>query len=167
MQIGDPFPTFSLKDIHGAAVESTSLFGKIIVMNFWSAECPWSEKVDQQIGAFLNQWGKQIRYVCVAANINETKDILIETARKRGIDIVLLDQDQVLANRMDAVTTPHFFVFDKAGKLAYQGGFDDTSFRQRTPTRRLLVEAVNALLADSEPELKESPSFGCAIVRGN
>jgi hypothetical protein len=38
-------------------------------------------------------------------------------------------------------------------------------FRQKTPTRFYLDEAVKALLAGRPPALAESPAYGCTIVR--
>jgi len=54
---------------------------------------------------------------------------------------------------------------DRAGVLRYRGAVDDTSFRQRVPTRSYLDEAVDALLDGRLPTVAEVPAFGCSIIR--
>jgi hypothetical protein len=56
-------------------------------------------------------------------------------------------------------------VIDQAGLLRYQGAVDDVTFRQRTPTRYYLREAVEALLAGRQPQPQETPPYGCTVVR--
>ncbi|HEX7556986.1 MAG TPA: hypothetical protein VF338_10215, partial [Leptolinea sp.] len=96
---------------------------------------------------------------------NESIELIDMTTRERRIPLVLVDRQQILANQLEAQITPQFFVIDREGLLRYQGAFDDTSFRQRTATRGYLMEAVTALLTGQQPEVTETPSFGCTIVR--
>jgi thiol-disulfide isomerase/thioredoxin len=165
MQISDLVPPISLPDINGNTWHPSSAEGRILVLNFWSAECPHSKRVDEVLSPNLKQWGDRVVYAVVNSNANEAMDLIQTTSRERHLQLVLLDRQQTLANFLDARTTPHFFVFDIQGLLVYQGGFDDTSFRQRTATRLYLVEAVNALLSGQDPAIKESPPYGCSIVR--
>jgi hypothetical protein len=57
------------------------------------------------------------------------------------------------------------FVLDKDGILRYQGAFDDITFHQREATIHYLKDAVEALLARSNPEIAQSPPYGCLLVR--
>lgn len=165
MQIGSSLPLISLPDIYGNKWDSTSTTGKIFIINFWSAECPWSKTVDEQLLPHLNAWEDQLSYAAVAANTHEPLELLQTTAQARHIPRVLLDENQAFADQLGALSTPHFFVFNGEGNLRYQGGFDDTSFRKREASRFYLVEAVNALLAGGKPAVQEAPPFGCTIVR--
>jgi hypothetical protein len=78
---------------------------------------------------------------------------------------VLLDEDHAVADLYGAATTPHFFVVDAEGVLRYAGALDDVTFRQKTPTRQFLAEAVAALLEGRLPDPAQTPGYGCAIVR--
>jgi hypothetical protein len=156
---------FTLKEPDGKTWHSDSAAGKILILNFWSAECPWSQKVDMLLLPYLKEWGDRVIYAAVACNANEPVELIRAAALERQLPLVLLDEQQTLANQLEALITPHFFVYDPEGLLQYQGGFDDTSFRMRTPTKQYLVEAVNALMADRKPEVNEAPPFGCTIVR--
>jgi len=165
MKIGSPIPEFSLMDIHGYTWQPTMAAGKILVINFWSAECPYSLNVDEQLLTHLHHWDDRVLYAAIASNANESIDLKRTVAIERHLPLVLLDSKHVLADQFNALTTPHFFVFDGEGILRYQGGFDDTNFRQHTATRMFLLEAVNDLLAGKNPEVPEALSFGCTIVR--
>jgi thiol-disulfide isomerase/thioredoxin len=165
MQIGDHIPMFSLPDIHGVMWQSTHASGKVLVINFWSAECPWSQKIDESLSPYLKLWGERVLYAALASNSNEPLELLQKTATERKIPLVLLDSQQIVADLLNAQTTPHFFVFSQTGNLCYQGGFDDINFRQRTATQMYLVDAVNSALSGQEPDVQEARSFGCSIVR--
>ncbi|GAB4503105.1 MAG: thioredoxin family protein [Anaerolineales bacterium] len=139
--------------------------GRIVILNFWSAECPHVERTDRAILACLPQWGAEVALLTIACNSNESDAMVTEVARRRGLPVVLRDTDRSVTERYEALTTPHVFVLDQEGLLRYRGAVDDVSFRQREPTRFYLREVVEALLAGSQPEIEETPPFGCAIVR--
>jgi hypothetical protein len=136
-------------------------------LNFWSAECPWSERADRLISSWLANWGKNVSLWTLAANANEPPEQLLRAASERGLAVVLLDSSQVVADLYTAQTTPHVYVIDQQGILRYRGAVDDVTFRQRTPTRYYLQEAIDALLAGRLPEPADTPSYGCTVVRYN
>jgi peroxiredoxin len=162
---GTQAPTFELPDLDGKPHALVNFLGKIAVLNFWSAECPWSERVDQAIHPLLEKWDTQAAYITIASNANETEELIRTTAGKRGLSIVLIDSDQHTANTYGAQTTPHCFILDRGGMLRYQGAFDDVTFQQRTPTTHYVEAAVEALLRGAQPNPDHTPPYGCTIVR--
>lgn len=162
---GQPAPVFQLKDVNGKAHKLEDYRGKIVIVNFWSAECPHAARTDQELVAYLKEWGKPVRLLVIASNVNETPDLVRSTAARRDLPAPLLDPGAAIADLYRAVTTPHLFVIDPQGILRYQGAFDDVTFRQRKPTRFYLKEAVEAVLAGRLPEQAESYPYGCTIVR--
>ena len=165
LKIGEPAPGFSLEDLEGQAHTVEEGRGRIVLLNFWSAECPHSERVDRALLPRLAAWGDRVVLFPIAANANEPVDLLRQAAAARGLSGLLLDPQHEVADRYVAVATPHFFLVDAGGNLRYQGAFDDVTFRQRQPTRSYLVEAVEAVLAGRDPDPLETPAFGCTIVR--
>ena len=101
----------------------------------------------------------------IAANGNESAQLVEEAAKTRGIPKVLIDAQHVIADKYAAMTTPHVFVLDRAGILRYRGAVDDVTFRRREATQFFLRDAVEALLQEQVPELSETPAYGCTIVR--
>ncbi|MFC2055838.1 hypothetical protein ACFLV7_16315, partial [Chloroflexota bacterium] len=136
-----------------------------IILNFWSAECPWSAGADQELLSYLPGWGGGVSLWSIASNANEPVELLARTAAERSLPVVLLDSHQVVADLYGAKTTPHFFIVDERGILRYQGAINDVTFRQPTPTRDYLREAVDAILSGHLPDPSQISPYGCAIVR--
>ena len=165
LQTNQPVPDFSLPDQNGQLHRLSDYRGKIIIVNFWSAECPWSERADKSLIALSNRFPGQVVMLPVASNVNESDGIINETIHQRGIRFGLRDAGCVLADLWQAQTTPHAFVIDKPGVLRYQGAVDDVTFRKRTPARFYVEEAVEALLNGHLPDVQDTPPYGCTLVR--
>jgi len=165
MQINEPTPDFELPDLQGQLHKLSDYRGRIVIVNFWSCECPHSERADNLMMESLSKWGGDVVLLSIAANKNESAQSVEEAARARSLPTVLLDAEHVVANLYEAVTTPHVFVVDRDGILRYRGAVDDITFRNRTATRFFLNEAVDVLLNGHLPELTETPAYGCTIVR--
>jgi peroxiredoxin len=165
VEINEPAPDFKLTDLDGETVQLSQLRGKIVILNFWSCECPHSERTDRQLMAMFVQWRDEVVLLSVAANRIETPPALVQAARDRHLPTVLLDTEHSVADLYEAQTTPQVFVIDREGILRYAGAVDDVSFRQKRPTRFYLDEAVEALLDGRLPVVTETPAYGCAIVR--
>lgn len=165
MQVNQPAPDFELPGLDGRLHKVSDYRGRIVVINFWSCECPHSERVDRLIVEWLKEWGGEVELLSVTANRNESVQRVEEAVQSRSLPGVLIDAGQVAADLYEAVTTPHVFVVDRGGILRYRGAVDDVTFRQRTATRFFLKEAVDSLLEGHLPALTEAPAHGCAIVR--
>ena len=165
MEINQLVPNFELADLHGNVHQLNQYRGKIVIVNFWSCECPHSERTDKAIMSMFVQWQDYVVVLSIAPNRNESLEDIKNISETRHIPKVLIDADCQVANLFEAVTNPHVFVIDRDGILRYQGSVDDVKFRQKIPTRFFLDEAVEALLAGHLPEVQDSPAYGCAIVR--
>jgi peroxiredoxin len=161
-----PAPEFSLHDLGGELHTLKDYLGRIVVINFWSAECPWSERADQELVQFLQKTKETVVLLSIASNDNEKLEKINSEASKRGLPLVLLDENNRVADLYGAITTPHLYVLDTQGLLQYQGAIDDVNFRTRTPSKNYLIEAVEALLRGDVPDPVETLSYGCTIVRG-
>jgi peroxiredoxin len=165
MQLNQPAPDFELPDLLGNLHRLRDYRGKILIVNFWSCECPHSERTDRSTMACLVQWGGQVELFPIASNQNESAQCLEQAAMARRLPRVLLDAQHVVADLYEAITTPHVFVVDQDGILRYRGAVDDVKFRHPKATRFFLEEAVECLLEGRLPALAETPAYGCAIVR--
>jgi thiol-disulfide isomerase/thioredoxin len=165
MQLNEPAPDFELPDLQGVSHKPSDFRGKIVIINFWSAECPHSERTDQYFVKLLEKWDREVILLPIAANRNESIRMVAEAASARSISPTLIDSDHIVADLYEAITTPHVFVLDRQGILRYRGAVNNTTFRRREPTRFFLQEAVEGLLNEQLPSLSETPAYGCTIVR--
>jgi peroxiredoxin len=165
IKIGERTPTFQLPDLEGEFYGLQEFLGKILVINFWSAECEWCKRVDREIVFYQDLWREQARVVWIASNNNKTPDLIKNTAAERHLRVVLVDEQHQVADKYGAQTTPHFFVLDEQGIARYQGAWDDITFRHRMPTVEYVPRAVEALRQGRAPEITQTQPYGCAMVR--
>lgn len=165
LQLNFPVPDFELPDLHGRHHRLSEYRGRIVIINFWSCECPHSERTDKAIMSMFVQWKDNVSMLTIASNRNESAEDVANVSEARRLPTVLLDANCEVADLFEAQTTPHVFVIDREGILRYRGSVDDVTFRQRVPTRFFLDLAVESLLEGHSPTLTESPAYGCAIVR--
>ena len=165
LALNQPTPEFTLPDLDGRIHMLNDYRGRIVIVNFWSAECPHSERADREFVKYLKVWGEHVVLLSIASNANEPPEKIASVARQHGIKPVLMDADHSVAERYEAQTTPHVFIADEFGLLRYRGAFDDVSFRKREPTQPYVKDAVEALLTGNMPKPPRTEPFGCTIVR--
>ena len=165
MEINQPAPDFELPDPEGRLHRLSDQRGRIVIVNFWSCECPHSERMDRALLSMLAQWRADVALLTIAANRSENVEAVKTAAAERRLPGVLLDADCAVADLYEAQTTPHVYVIDRDGILRYRGAPDDVTFRNRIASRSFLNEAVASLLDGHLPVQAESPAYGCTIVR--
>ena len=164
-EIGKPAPDFILFGLDGDQHRLSHYLGRIVILNFWSAECPWAERVDRALAAWLHRCGCQVAWLTVAANPNQQLDLLRKAAEERSLPMVLLDEKQQVSDLYGAVTTPHIYLIDSEGLLVYRGAYDDITFSQRSPTHSYLKDALVKVLEGGLPEISQTEPYGCTIMR--
>ena len=79
---------------------------------------------------------------------------------------MLLDADGKVGKAYDAKTTPHMFVIDKDGKLAYAGAIDDKPSADTADiagAKNYVTAAVESLIAGTPVETTSTKAYGCGI----
>ena len=165
MEINRLAPDFELRGLDGRLCRLGDYRGRIVIVYFWSADCPHVVRSDASLRAAMSRWGEEVVWLAVASNASEAPSALEGAARERGLPIVLVDAKHEAADVFAAQVTPEAFVLDRAGVVRYRGAVDDVTFRQKFPTRFFVEEAVDALLRGESPAVTEVAAFGCSIVR--
>jgi thiol-disulfide isomerase/thioredoxin len=154
--------------------------GQVVVVHFWSTTCSYEAVAEPKLNALAAEFAAKGAVVLgIAANANElgavpdAKDFDGKDAEKlpyaklrakakdsKLVHPILVDHEGVLGRLLDAKTTPHCFVFDKDGKLQYQGALDDDPAGKNDKTVRYVRDAVAALLAGAKPEVQSTKAYG-------
>ena len=74
----------------------------------------------------------------------------------------LYDESQEVAHALDAVATPHVFVFDSDHRLVYQGA-PDSDHTDESQGAAWLRGALDAVLEGGAPDPQETPPRGCSV----
>jgi peroxiredoxin len=165
-------PRFSLPDtVSGKTVESTDFSGRPLVVAFICNHCPFVKHIRQGLadfGAYCAEKG--VAVVAVSSNDvanypDDSPENMAKEAREAGYDFpYLYDESQSVARAFNAACTPDLYLFDREGKLAYRGQFDDSRPGNGVPvTGRDLRAAVDAVAAGRAPNSDQKASIGCNI----
>ena len=165
MDLNHPTPNFTLNDLDGNPHSLADYHGRILIINFWSAECPHAARVDLDLLPLIEQWRDEVQLLQIASNDNEPLGALKEVAKERGAHPILHDIGHKVADLYEATNTPHFYILASEGILRYEGAYDDVAFRQRVATRNYVREVVESLLNGTQVQTTRVPPFGCTIVR--
>jgi peroxiredoxin len=165
MELNRLAPDFELPGLDGRLHRLSDYRGRVVMVNFWSADCPHVERTDVLMLASLRRWGADVVLLSIASNANESLSALENASRSRGLPIVLKDAGHVVADLCAAQVTPEVFVVDCERVLRYRGAVDDVGFRQRIPTRSYLEDTIESLSAGRSPNPAETVPYGCTIVR--
>jgi peroxiredoxin len=164
---GEPVEDFALTDIGGEQHKLSQYQGSLVVITFWSAECPVSKEYDPYFNGLLDRYPEgKVVVLGVDLNVNYGDEEISKAVTERAVRFpVLRDADCAIADRFGALTTPHVYIVDEAGRLAYEGAVDDKTFRQREATINYVDAALAALLAGETPSVTQTQPYGCTIVR--
>lgn len=156
-------PTNGLIDQNDAPVNIDEHVGLIILVNFWSTECPFSEQSDAEIQLAKESF-PTLHTVAVLSNQNEDTSIAKAIYSNRGYDQLWIDKGAVFAQACNAETTPTVLIFDENGILRYRGAINDRTFRKRVSEVNFVQNALIQLVNGIPIEPAETPAYGCAIV---
>ena len=76
---------------------------------------------------------------------------------------ILDDGTGAVGKAYGARTTPHMFVIDPNGKLAYQGAIDDDRSGSKSERIQYLDSAISDLLAGRSVQIAETKPYGCSV----
>jgi thiol-disulfide isomerase/thioredoxin len=84
LQMNQPVPDFSLPDQNGQLHRLSEYRGKLVIVNFWSAECPWSERADKSLAVLQDRFPGQVVVLPIASNVNESDEMVNEAIHQWG-----------------------------------------------------------------------------------
>lgn len=175
LEIGSKVPAADTKmmDVSGKEVslnEAKAENGLLVI--FSCNTCPYvklSESRIKELGTFT----KQNKIGMILVNSNEAQrsdddsfDAMKNYAKAQGYTFsYVMDKNSNLANAFGATRTPHCFLFDKAGKLAYRGAIDDNIKDPQDAKEHYLKDAITAVAAGKAVKTNSTKSIGCSIKR--
>jgi len=168
--VGAPAPAFELSDLDGKTHKLSDFAGKILVVQFQSAQCPWERAYQPILNDVANKYkDKGVVFVAINSNSTEKADqIKAKAAEEKMPYGILKDAGNKIADAYDAQTTPHIFIIDGKGVLRYKGGVEKSPANFKAAGKsdeQYLVPAIDALIAGKDPAQTSTKSTGCSIKR--
>jgi len=171
LEIGASAPDFDLPGVDGRNRSPADFAdARVLIVVFSSNHCPFVVGSEDRMNALEADYAPN-GVAMVAINSNETEnhptdsfDHMVRRAEAKGFRFPYLrDESQEVARAYGALRTPHFFVFDAERKLRYTGRMDDNPREAGKETTRELRDALDALLAGSEPPTAVTNPIGCNV----
>jgi peroxiredoxin len=174
--VGTQAPNFRLTDSNGKAVTLGQFKGKVVVLEWNNPGCPYVKKhyesgnmqktqaaarKDGVVWLSINSSaaGKQ-------GHMNRAEANAFVAAQKAQPSAYLLDHAGTVGKGYGAVTTPHMYIIDKAGKLVYAGGIDDKATANKADiagARNHVLAALSELKAGKAVSVSSSRPYGCSV----
>lgn len=175
-EIGKPAPDFTAKDTNEKEITLSALKGKTVVLEWTNPGCPFVKKFYNSSAMQKLQetyTGKGITWIRINSSAegkegHQTADAANALAKEQSAAAThtVLDGDGKIGHLYEAKTTPHMFVVNKDGNLAYMGAIDSI----RTPDSADIAKAENyvagaldSLLAGTEVKTPTTQPYGCGV----
>ncbi len=175
--VGEAAPVFTATDIDGNVFNLEDQKGKIVVLEWTNHECPYVIKhYDSGNMQMLQNKTRDmgdVKWVTIVSSAEgrqghtsaEDAKKIIEDA-KANPSLKIQDASGEIGTMYDAKTTPHMFVIDAEGKLAYAGAIDsDSSPRAESieGATNYVLAAVESLKAGETVKVSSSQPYGCSV----
>ena len=174
--LGEPAPAFQALDADGHPRALTDFAGKIVVLEWTSSDCPYSGKhygSGNMQGLQKKATKDGVVWLTVSSSAPGREGYFTpEAARAWRTKVgshataILLDGDGKVGRAYNARVTPHMFVIDKAGRLAYMGGIDDRPYADPASlkgARNYVALALADLKAGRPVAQAVSAPYGCSV----
>jgi len=169
LEIGKPVPRFRLPGLDGKQYGLGGLLkaNKALVVVWMCNHCPVAVAYEDRLMQIQKDYkDKGVQVVAICSNDSkayaaDSPENLKKRAEERGFNwIYLHDESQEVARAYKAKVTPHVFLVNQKGIIAYRGSVDDD---QKKPTKNHLRDALDAVLADKPVATPVTRQFGCTI----
>lgn len=159
LKVGDPAPTFVLKDLNGQNVylrdycgelrdQSSSVVSQVVILSFFATWCLPCQKEIPILEKFYSDFRQEpIRVFLIA--VGEDKIKIQSFVSAKGIALpVLIDgftttaKNYGVADKFGRVNLPQLYIIDKKGRVQ----FHQIGLKAEDPLRDLLLKNVGKLL---------------------
>ncbi|MDX3810581.1 thioredoxin family protein [Bosea thiooxidans] len=175
-RIGQPAPAFQAVDVDGKARSLSEFTGKTVILEWTNHECPYVRKhynsaTMQRLQKDMAKDG--IVWLSVISSPPGEQGY-VEAAKAKELTVqrdaapagVLLDPNSKVARAYGAQTTPHMYIIDPKGTLAYRGAIDDKPSSNPASldgARSYVRQAVAEMKAGKPVSEASTKSYGCAV----
>jgi len=175
VEIGKPAPDFTGTDINGKTVKLSDYKGRIVVIESYNSDCPFCNN-HYKSGAMQelqrNLAAKGVVWLIVDSvskdnfSYRTPEQARAEMATEKVTATAWLDDHTgAIGHLYDMKTTPHMFVINKDGTLAYDGAIDNRPAPSGDPrtAKNYVSAAVDELLAGKPVTVAQTKPYGCGV----
>src|SRR6476646_10116571 len=147
---GDRAPDFALKNQDGKEVKLSDYKGKIVVLQWFNEDCPFIQRhYEAKTFSSLNDKyaDKGVVQLAIDSTGASTPADNQKWISSHALKFpILQDRDHKVAKAYGARTTPHMFVIDRDGKIAYSGAIDNDPEGDKSDRVNSVAQELDELL---------------------
>lgn len=178
VETGAVAPDFTLSGAgtKDGEVKLSNYKGKIVVLEWLNHGCPFVRK-HYDSGNMQKLQSKYVSKNVIWLSIissapgkqgHVTSDVARQemVKNKSGATTVLLDETGKVGQLYGAKTTPHMFIINKEGVLAYQGAIDDKADTDQASiagAKNYVAEALDLILENKKVAQATTKAYGCGV----
>ena len=175
-KVGQPAPVFQAVDADGKARSLSEFTGKTVILEWTNHDCPYVRKhynsatmqtLQKDMAKEGVVWLSVISSpVGEQGHVDGAKAKELTKSRDAAPAAVLLDPNSKVARAYGATTTPHMYIVDPKGTLAYMGAIDDkpsSSAASLTGARSYVRQAMAEIKAGKPVTEAATKAYGCAV----
>lgn len=175
-KVGAPAPAFQAVDADGKTRSLSEFAGKTVILEWTNHDCPYVRK--HYNSATMQTLQKDMArdgivwLSVISSPVGEQGHVDPATAKELSVKrdaapaAILLDPNSKVARAYGATTTPHMYIVDPKGTLAYMGAIDDkpsASAASLTGAKSYVRQAVAELKAGRPVSEAATRAYGCAV----
>lgn len=176
LKVGEPAPDFTGIDTRGNSHTLSDFRGKPVILEWTNHDCPYVRKhynsgnMQRQQQAATEQGAVWLSIISSApgkqGHVTPTQADALTVQRNAAPSAVILDQKGDIGRLYGAKTTPHMYIIDAQGKLAYRGGIDSIPSSNPADIDKATqyVPAALAHVMTGEPVASSvTRPYGCSV----
>jgi len=178
-RVGEKAPEFTLTDTDGKVVKLADLLAdkdtKAVVVEWFNPECPFVvkhyEKNTTMPDTFNAFKDKGVKWVAINSGApgkeGAGKQLNADIKKKWKIEYpILLDESGETGRAYGATNTPHMFVIQKDGVLAYAGAIDNDKSAAKAGNKNYVRNALESIVKGETVAESETKAYGCSVKYG-
>ena len=173
---GAKAPDFSVVDVDGKLQKLSDYAGKTVILEWTNHDCPYVRKHynSATMQTLQKDMAKEgVVWLSVISSpqgeqghVDAAKAKELTKTRDAAPASILLDPKSQLARAYGAQTTPHMYIIDPKGTLAYMGAIDDkptSSASSLEGARSYVRQAIAELKAGKPVSEASTKAYGCVV----
>lgn len=173
--VGQAAPEFSAVDTAGKSHKLSDFKGKLVVLEWTNPGCPFVQKhYNGNMQALQKEFGgKGVVWLAVNSTDKESADYqapaqLAGWMKEKGgaPTATLMDEPGQIGQLYGAKTTPHLYIVDAQGRLAYAGGIDSIPSARESDIKtatNYVRQSLGELLAGKPVSQPTTRAYGCSV----
>ena len=171
LPLGTEMPSSLLVDADKIKYQINEGNFKGYIFSFICNHCPYVINIKEKMSELLNKAHRD-NFRVFAINSNDMDNYPLDNEHMMKNDInqfkyefpYLIDTNQSVARKFQAMCTPEFYVFNNKKMLIYRGRFDESSPGNKIPVSGIDLQKVINNINNGIPISKDQhPSMGCNI----